>query len=533
MLIKHASRISLAALLLAWAFDLLFWQQNPGINFPIIVLAVVAAGLALLSGEGHRPARLSLILIAPALFFAAVVAFRREPFTVAAAVLLTVVLLACLALTLRSGNWVRFNLADWVAGGFGLLTGMLSGGITLFQARKKDLPVVERDVINPPAVSGRSVVKRLLVGLLLAVPVLFVLASLLAEADPAFSHLLHDLLRFLDLDHLAEYMVRAAYIAALGYLLSGVYLYSFQKSDRPAQADAGKTWVKPFLGWIEALVVLVLVDALFALFLGVQVRYFFGGQSNITVEGYTYAEYARRGFNEMFWVVFLSLLLFLCLGTVTRRENAAQRRLFSMSSVLLTGLVMVILISAFQRLVLYETAYGFTRIRTCTHVFMLWVGVLLLAAAVLELAQRQHAFAAALIIVAIGFGLSLSLLNVDGFITSKNIARAVNGEELDAAYLISLSDDAVPVMSEYFTGNALQPSLREDLGGVLACRLYLQEQHASAGWRSFHFSSSRSAAILEQMKPGIEKYLLPGLENQMPEVKLNGAAAPCDTPSWD
>jgi len=52
-----------------------------------------------------------------------------------------------------------------------------------------------------------------------------------------------------------------------------------------------------------------------------QVQYLFGAQSNITAQGYTYAEYARRGFFELVVVAVLSLGLHLVLGTVTRREK--------------------------------------------------------------------------------------------------------------------------------------------------------------------------------------------------------------------
>ena len=41
---------------------------------------------------------------------------------------------------------------------------------------------------------------------------------------------------------------------------------------------------------------LLLVDLMFALFVGIQFFYFFGGAANITLTRYTYADYARRGF---------------------------------------------------------------------------------------------------------------------------------------------------------------------------------------------------------------------------------------------
>ena len=76
-----------------------------------------------------------------------------------------------------------------------------------------------------------------------------------------------------------------------------------------------------FLGFIEASVVLAGVVVLFAAFVLVQFRYFFGGAENIGIQGYTFAEYARRGYGELMAVAFLSLLLLLALGAVTRRDS--------------------------------------------------------------------------------------------------------------------------------------------------------------------------------------------------------------------
>ena len=90
-----------------------------------------------------------------------------------------------------------------------------------------------------------------------------------------------------------------------------------------------KPLVPQFLGFTEAAVVLGAVVALFAAFVVIQFQYFFGGQTNIGMQGYTYSEYARRGFGELVAVAFCSLLLFLGLSAIVKRQNPAQRWGFS------------------------------------------------------------------------------------------------------------------------------------------------------------------------------------------------------------
>ena len=179
----------------------------------------------------------------------------------------------------------------------------------------------------------------------------------------------NDLEGFIDLfkiDNLPEYIFRLVYILIFAYALAGTFLHAAQKSDEKLEE---KTWVSPFLGFTESTIVLGSVVILFIAFVVVQFQYFFGGQANISIEGYTYSEYARKGFGELVAVAFFSLLLLLGLGAITRRETEIQRRAFSSLGIALVGLLIVMLVAAFQRLVLYEAAYGFSQLRTYTHVF--------------------------------------------------------------------------------------------------------------------------------------------------------------------
>jgi hypothetical protein len=75
------------------------------------------------------------------------------------------------------------------------------------------------------------------------------------------------------------------------------------------------------LGNVEASVVLGLVNILFFLFILIQFTYFFGGESNISSQGFTYAQYARQGFFELITVGILCLFLLLAIEKFIVRKN--------------------------------------------------------------------------------------------------------------------------------------------------------------------------------------------------------------------
>jgi hypothetical protein len=107
---------------------------------------------------------------------------------------------------------------------------------------------------------------------------------------------------------------------------------------------------------------------------------------------------------------------------------------------------MVMILSASQRMELYEDAFGFTHLRVYVHVFILWLGGLFLVFLMSLFRLKRNVFSLGILIAAIGFLTTLNILNIDGYIAERNINRYLNGRQLDVCYLQQLSVDALPAM---------------------------------------------------------------------------------------
>jgi len=529
-MIQKTARLWWVALLVGWSFDFLFWGKFPGVSMLIFVTITIVAGLWLAYREKRAPSRNSLWLLLPILLFAVGTFVRREPFTSFTNYMLVIFLMALLAQTFLGGRWLNYSLSDFVAGFLILLVHAISKPVSVFWMQKSEDQEDSVEDTGRPSRLQRSL--PILRGLLLAVPIVLVFGALLTSADPIFSGYVEDLFRIFDIDNLAEYLFRGFMVLVLGYLLSGVYAHALLESGDEKLIGLEKPWLPRFLGSTESSIILGSVDALFAVFVIIQFAYFFGGQSNIHLEGYTYAEYARRGFGELVVVSFFSLLLFLGLSTITRREKPTQRKVFSVLGVGLMLLVSVILISAFRRLLLYESAYGFTRQRSYAHSFMIWLGLLLLMVVLLEIFGKQRAFALAVIAAALGFVLTLNILNVDGTIVRQNVQRAELGWELDDYYLNSLSVDATPALLDAYQNALISPTDRSEIGAILACqKTILAEDQAEQSWQSFHFAEERAARMLNEV-PSFEGVQLFQADGEIWWVVVNGEERPCSFNSW-
>ena len=503
----NPNRFWIIVILLGWSFDFLFWQQPLGVNFAIFTALCLATGIFLLGRDGLRLAPRAGWLLVPVAFLAAMTFLRLEPMTVFLSIGMVLFLMGIFALTYQSGEWIRYSLLDYVFGYLRLAGSMIARPIGFAAQNRHEQPA--------PGEKRSDRVWPYLRGIVIALPIIAIFASLLSAADPIFAKQLEGLIALFRIDNLPEYIFRLAYILIFAYALAGTFLHAAEKSEEKVEE---KTWVSPFLGFTESTIVLGSVVILFIAFVVVQFQYFFGGQANITIDGFTYSEYARKGFGELVTVALFSLLLLLGLGAVTRRETETRRRTFSILGVGLVGLLIVMLIAAFQRLVLYEAAYGFSRLRTYTHVFMIWLGLLLVAVVVLEVLRRERTIGLALVLATLGFIVSLNLLNVDSFIVKQNIQREIRSgtdklfaqgrADLDAQYFLDLSDDAIPPLVNAFHSKAVPAAVKEKVGAALACKLYERKQSREKDipWQGFHFSRMNADLAFNQVRKELNEY---------------------------
>jgi hypothetical protein len=483
--------VLLICLVLGITFDVLFWGKPIGLSFPLFTALLIIVGLWLATQAGVKPARPSLWLLAPIGFFALMFLFRTEPLTLFVSFVATLACLALLAVTFAGAEWPRFGFADYVA--------KLAGFLPLGALALKDGSQPARGKAD------RSVAGSIARGLLLVLPLLFVLGFLLSSADAYFADWMQSMFGALSFDKGPEYLVRAVLVAIVAFIIAAALGYALTKSKKHSMIGEEKPLMRPFLGFGEAATMLASVNVLFAVFVAVQFRYFFGGLANVAEgpTGLTFAEYARRGFGELVVVALISLVFYISLSAVTARLRGRQQVWFSGFGIFLFAMVAVMLVSAFQRLLLLEEAYGFTRFRTYPHVFMIWLGLLLLAVVILEARQRQRAFALAVVSACLGFAATLAVINVDNFIVNVNVDRAKVGMELDHRYLGTLSDDAIPALArEYLLARADgNDELANRLEVALACHFASRpgsnttpEALSSLPWQSFSFSAQGALA---------------------------------------
>jgi hypothetical protein len=499
-MLKRLKHLVPIVLLLGWAFNILFWNSQPGINFAIFTGLCLAGGFYVLSHNNLRPAPKSRWLIIPFVFFAGMTFIRQEPLTVFLAYTGALFCLGVLTVTYLGGRWLEYSLADYFSKLFQLLESLITLGVVVL-AHPEPAPIELEE-------KKKGLVRAIFDGVALSLPILICFGALLASADLVFQQFMAKLLSPLTAEGGATIVLQFCVLLMVACLLMGAILHAANRSGDEKLSGEGRPPRRPLLGFTEAGIVLGSVIILFLAFVIIQFRYFFGGEANIGATGFTYSEYARSGFNELVAVALLSLFLILGLSSITRRENEGQKRLYSGLSVVVVALVIVILVSAYQRLMLAMDWHGFSRLRLYPQVFMIWLGILLVAVVALEIFHRERSFALAAVLASLGFAISLSLFNVDASIVSHNVTRAVEGKHFNVNHLASLSNDAVPPLVAEYQNPALALEIHEGIGAALMCLRHSDtlSKASSADWRSFNLARWQAGRAFTEVEESLRGY---------------------------
>lgn len=295
-----------------------------------------------------------------------------------------------------------------------------------------------RTGLTAPVQGGkRKLTAGLIPGLLLAALVLAVVIPLLISADAAFEGLMAFLPELkLDLPELIFTLI----LGIFSFLVFYSQAVSLDREPKKAPKESHKV---PTLNRLTVSIVLFAVCMVYAGFLVSQLAYLSGGFSGLLPQGFTPAEYARRGFFEMAWICAINLGLIIFAAAPVRQEGSGS--LTRGLGLFIGAFSLFLVFSASARMNLYIHQFGLTRLRVLTEVFMLWLAITT-AAVSLWLFLPKLPYMKAVILSALVLLGAVVWADVDSQVAKFNVDAYFAGElsTVDVDYLGELSSGAVP-----------------------------------------------------------------------------------------
>lgn len=486
--IKNIYAVGFVSLILGILFDYLFFDKRPGISFIIYVVLLLSGlfGFLLFFKISHN--KKAAWFLPAILFFSLMAGVRDNELLLFWNIVLTIGLLLLLAqeligLEIRNALYLDYLKTivvlplNMIGKSFNALGRMLSIGKGVPENRKTS---------------------QITKGILITLPVVLFFLFLLSSADLVFDRLVFSLF---DFDLNPDVMARIFWAAAFAFLWLGVYAYILENVGAKENASPLPVVRHYKFGGIEAGILFTSLNVLFLTFVIIQIKYLFAGHSAVTQLGFTYAEYAHKGFGELVAVALLTFGLIFLAERFIEREGNQTKPVFKILTGVLIILVLVIMASAFTRLSIYEQAYGFTLLRILAQAFIVWLtAVFLWLGYKIARGVGDRAFLFGIFLSVVMFFAVFNLLNPDAFVARKNIEQFANAGKLDIEYLSSLSTDAVPQLIPLLESEA------EDKNGNRLSHevaVALKKDYDSASnqpWQSFNMSRSRAIRLIDSKR---------------------------------
>lgn len=281
-----------------------------------------------------------------------------------------------------------------------------------------------------------------IVGILIAIPLVAIVLLLLGSADAVFRDVLNSMVVDVDMSDGVAIFFLILFIFFESYIITA-HLCKHPFSD---EVKDKKKWT-PIIG----IVVNGILSLVYMLFCSIQVLFLFGGTMELPA-GYTYAEYAREGFFELLTVGILNFIIVLVTMSLFKNNKLLKAILTIMC---LCTFIMIA--SSALRMIMYIRYYymTFTRVLvlwTLLVLFLLFVGVIMSV-----YIEKFNLFHYCTVIVTV-FYIALSFARPDYLIAKINITALNQNEtqtegfflgdsQVDMNYLIRLSADAAPVIA--------------------------------------------------------------------------------------
>lgn len=426
--------VMLMALGLGILFNHFFMQDSIGISGFFYSMTILIASICGIHNHVQLKKSLSFVFLIPIILLSLSFGIYNNPTLRSLNVLLMPFLITSYLLTIRYEKIKKIDLhfiTNVLERIFSKTFNVLPKFFIFSKEIKRDRKKLEENTTR----------KNIIRGLIISIPLLIIIVTLLTSADMMFKYYVENIGNLFGEFSVASIMNQIFLVGIITVYMFG-FLWSF-KYNEITNENQEASFIKASWEPITMITIIFVINIAYLLFTIVQFSYLYIGGIQALPEGFSYAEYARKGFFELILVTLINFGILLLSINLTKKENDKVNRIANLSYSLLIAFTFNMLISASYKMYLYESAYGFTRLRIFVQVFMILIGILLVIVLLGIWVPKIPIFKYAVIATLVVY-VGLNFINVDQVIAKENIIRYEETGAIDMDYMKKLSYDAAP-----------------------------------------------------------------------------------------
>ena len=419
------SSIFICGSILSILQSILFWEKEPGISVMLFVISFLAGLIYLMYKYKKIENKKAFILVIPIILLSATYFIYHNTLfqMINVLVILILMMIKCIYATR-----LHVKIQEFLVKAIELLAGSFESISDVIDSLKNKFKKKE-DVENEKT----EKIKQGLKSFVYAVPVILIVLILLMSADSVFANIFANIFDEFKNIFMAEnfvmFCIRMCIIIIFFFIFSGFFV-NILKKDTMFNSESEEKIVEIHIEKMTINMILTILNIFYFIFSIIQFTSLF---SNINTNDFDYATYARQGFFQLMIISFINIVMIM-LAKVNKGNTSSYTKGMSILILLFT---MVILLSAFFRMNLYEKAYGYTYLRLFVYYILVTEFILILPIGLWILDRKIDILKWTIGIVTIMY-MILNFSNIESTIAKRNVDRYFENQEeneIDLEYL--------------------------------------------------------------------------------------------------
>lgn len=273
----------------------------------------------------------------------------------------------------------------------------------------------------------QSNTKNIVKAIILTFIIALVIVLLLSSADKEFAKLFGNILDKILEVSIPSILIRICLMIFIFFYICSFFISMISKCSETNKENIREEKEKDPL---TIYMILTVLNIIYLIFCYIQVKSLF------TIENIKFSSYARQGFFQLMIVSLINILTILKATNKDLKETEKNVKYKKTMCIIMLVFTLIIIISSFVRMSLYQQNYGDTRLRILVN-FSLITEIILLVPTAIYIINSKINLTKSYLIILITMYCIINLANIDYIIAKNNIDRYIETGKIDLNYLIN------------------------------------------------------------------------------------------------
>lgn len=414
-------KILIGALFLSLWQSLLFWKQDLGISVLLFTIPIIWITTKLLKGNIKNKKALlisiPIIVLSSTYFIFDNLTFYLINIVLIPILYLIMVIWAISDFQIKS---IIYKIILMIFEPLNYIGDVIRAVLKEFNPEEKDEQIGEKKEKNNifKAVCFTGTIALIVIGLL-------------CSADNEFAKIFSTIFKDINIFNVSELTGRIIIIIIAFFYFAGFFMNMLDKENGLKEFEKDEKAEKKESYTIRMMI--TVLNLVYLVFCFTQIKVLF------TEQNIKYSEFARKGFFQLMIVSLINIVMILKANNKNLKETEKQEKYKKTMCIVMVIFTLIIIISAFARMTLYQQNYGYTRLRILVD-YTLITEIILLIPTIIYILKNKIDLIKTYFVIIITMYCLVNFINIDKIIMKNNFNRYKETGYIDLNYLMEMNN---------------------------------------------------------------------------------------------